>query len=813
MPRTITPYSPSNAKVSYAILHELFHLDSLSSRASTGHIEDIGIRYPRNGYSTVRKHQAYGPVVTKVLALWPDDDVGQYIARNADSLAQYALEMWVGAQLKAYPLLPRPDGTPSDTTYKPSFFNDTDATADDTFTGYIEDDVDELGIVVTDASESAGADVLLAADTETYLDCNNNGNLEWIIFSVADSDRELILAAILKQDDTACSSLDVSATDCNNYLGQLVSGCDTGSTTQKYGGVYHTECTDWVAAVNGTQGAVKNSDVDFSCSVLVTADAINCACTDGEIYPTLNETCPYTSSPAGTTTGGGGQQIGIAAYISPVGSPDAWSQTIGYASNDVSILIANVLNGPDNTIDTTWQSVIQKAAASGKRVIGYVRTGYLGLSADGFTTRLGSNALADWVSQIETDVDLWYSMYGADVIGGIFFDEGWNQCGTNNEYSELYRLITENTKRKYPGALTVLNPGSTMPQCFESSADTLLTFESSYDTYLNGFVDNGWVAENTAKIWHIIYNVPQADVAAVAALSLERGAGIIQITDDTLPNPYDTIPDDVYMQQLISAISGSTPGISEPEAYPGGSAAAAPTGLQVTAYDYSSVSLSWSASANAISYKVYLKNEWALNLASYMTSVTIGNLAVGTSGFTFQVTAVGGDGTESAKSNTVTATTLSAPGTDKYILGATVTPSATNTIVTTDVIIPYAYVRVYFTYTIDGQCDQSGWTINYDTTHSVCALWMVESGIIYKYADDYLNQVGTTIPVPSWSWTSVGPVTVTQDKYNYTFDIPLDTSTLGSNLAIVIQTQGYGPLLNYMTPCPLFATDDTYCAN
>lgn len=53
------------------------------------------------------------------------------------------------------------------------------------------------------------------------------------------------------------------------------------------------------------------------------------------------------------------------------------------------------------------------------------------------------------------------------VIGGVFLDEGFPECGTNNENAELYRLISETTKRKYPGALTVINPGSPMPQCFE----------------------------------------------------------------------------------------------------------------------------------------------------------------------------------------------------------------------------------------------------------------------------------------------------------------------------------------------------------
>jgi hypothetical protein len=39
-------------------------------------------------------------------------------------------------------------------------------------------------------------------------------------------------------------------------------------------------------------------------------------------------------------------------------------------------------------------------------VLGYVRTGYLGVSQQAFTTRLGSGALADWTAQIEQDVNM-----------------------------------------------------------------------------------------------------------------------------------------------------------------------------------------------------------------------------------------------------------------------------------------------------------------------------------------------------------------------------------------------------------------------
>jgi len=119
------------------------------------------------------------------------------------------------------------------------------------------------------------------------------------------------------------------------------------------------------------------------------------------------ESCPY-SPPGG---GGGGQQIAIASYTNPLGDPTAWERLISYDSKKLSILVANVLNGPDYVVDASWNSVIQKAADSGKTVIGYVRTGYLGVSLQQFKTRLGSGDLADWASQIEQDVDKWFELY------------------------------------------------------------------------------------------------------------------------------------------------------------------------------------------------------------------------------------------------------------------------------------------------------------------------------------------------------------------------------------------------------------------
>jgi hypothetical protein len=144
---------------------------------------------------------------------------------------------------------------------------------------------------------------------------------------------------------------------------------------------------------------------------------------------------------------------------------------IGYHNDKVSVLVANVLNGPDTVVNDKWTGVLTQAAAAKEKVIGYVRTGYLGLALtdpgpfEPFETRLGTRDIADWIAQIERDVDLWYKqalildlsffgqllvltqfrLYGEDKIGGIFFDEGWNECGENNKYARGVSLY----QRKY----------------------------------------------------------------------------------------------------------------------------------------------------------------------------------------------------------------------------------------------------------------------------------------------------------------------------------------------------------------------------
>ncbi|KAJ0414504.1 Spherulation-specific family 4-domain-containing protein [Aspergillus carlsbadensis] len=502
---------------------------------------------------------------------------------------------------------------------------------------------------------------------------------------------------------------------------------------------------------------------------------------------------------SGGAGGDQGQQVAIASYINPLGDPAAWSRLLAYDSGKVSVLVANVLNGPDYVVDKDWQSVIEQAAGQGKKILGYVRTGYLGVSQQQFTTRLGSRNLADWASQIEQDIDKWYELYGSS-LGGIFFDEGWPECGPNNIYADLYAYIDDYMKRKHPGAYTVLNPGSPIAKCFEDTMDTLLTFENSYETYQNSFVANDWTPKDPRKIWHIIYQVPQAEIATVAALASSRHVGLIEITDDVPPNPYDNLPSDAYMQAVIAAVDGGSPPIKDPAEVTSSYVAGLPSDVAVSSSDYSSVTLTWSSVANALGYAVYKDGKQVLELPASLTRATIGMIDPGTSGITFEVRTVLSSGSGSGSARTITASTKALPK-DGSIANVGFTQSGDTVTYTADVLVPYAFVRLFIGKDQPDIGNAHGWPIQAPSTvtgwaqHEIVN-YLVEgndfySGL-YKYAGTWYE---TSSANAEWSWSSIGEAKQTQDGYTYTWVVPLGGTDAVAK-EYVVQGQGYAPIKN-----------------
>lgn len=494
-----------------------------------------------------------------------------------------------------------------------------------------------------------------------------------------------------------------------------------------------------------------------------------------------------------------GQQIAMASYINPLEDPDAWARLVEYDSGKVSVLVANILNGPDYNVEPSWKSVIDKAASSGKKIIGYVRTGYLGVSEQKFTTRLGSNDLADWASQIEQDVDKWYELYGQS-ISGIFFDEGWPECGPDNIYSNLYAHINNYTKRKYPGAFTVLNPGAATAQCYENTMDTLITFESSYEVYSANYKPNDWTPKDPRKIWHIIYDVPQDRIEEVAALAKSRHAGLVGITDDAHPNPFDNLPNDAYMKTLMDTVEGGEPYVADPTSFDGEYIRGLPEDVHVVASDYSSVTLGWTEGDDSHGYAVYLDDELILELPVGMNRATVGMIEPGSSDLSFEVRTrtVGAKGGESTL---VTASTKSLPESGA-ISNLTRKKDGDALIITADVLVPYAFVRLFLSSEGDPFSPGSltGWPLEFATRSGETGVfnYLVEGNDFYANLFSYTGtwSLGSTANA-EWTWAAEHHL-VSQTQKGYTYMWTIVWPEADGEIDLAVQGQGYAPLTNVM---------------
>jgi hypothetical protein len=158
------------------------------------------------------------------------------------------------------------------------------------------------------------------------------------------------------------------------------------------------------------------------------------------------------------------------------------------------------------------------------------------------------------------------------------------------------------------------------------SADILMTFKQSYDTYINNYVLNpDWTPSDPCKLWHIIYNIPQGEASKVAKLALERGAGLVHITDNIMPNPYDTLPNEDYMSALMGAIEGGGPDVASPASFNTNGDPSFPlSAVTVVSLDYSSVTLKWEFSNRRppYAYAIFRDGKEVARLPGTMSKVT-----------------------------------------------------------------------------------------------------------------------------------------------------------------------------------------------
>jgi hypothetical protein len=228
--------------------------------------------------------------------------------------------------------------------------------------------------------------------------------------------------------------------------------------------------------------------------------------------------------------GNGGTPSGPAGTIVPLytyPTDSSWSAIVSAknARPTVPVLaIVNPNNGPGSTVDGNYTTGINNLRSAGIKVLGYVATGYASRSE----------------ALVQSELDRWRSFYPG--VEGVFFDEMSNVAGQEDYYRRQDAYA-----RSKGFTYTVGNPGTDTRSSYVGVVNTIIVYESAGAVPLPTWYQ-GFPRENFAVI---PYRVPSLDSAYVAAA--KQSVGFIYLTNDDLPNPWDSLPP--YFPSLLGELA------------------------------------------------------------------------------------------------------------------------------------------------------------------------------------------------------------------------------------------------------------------
>jgi len=284
----------------------------------------------------------------------------------------------------------------------------------------------------------------------------------------------------------------------------------------------------------------------------------------GQLYPdSANSNALTYKKPDGTVTvlgsgtgGGGTSSSGPALYV-PLfiypnwyaGSTYNWTPLINAITlyPSVRFVVAiNVANGPDTAVNTDYRDHglldlrnAANAAGTDLKIIGYVFTSY------------GARAAAT----VDTDVDRWLAFYPGQ-LDGIFFDEMENFPGEE----AYYQACTNHVKSLGWAGISWGNPGAPSTTGYAATVDTIMVVETDNASRPNAatmLTRTFSGAFPNSKSAAIIYNQASLDTAYIDS-TITPYVGYYYATNDTLSNPYDTLP--TYLNSLCSKLATTSTG-------------------------------------------------------------------------------------------------------------------------------------------------------------------------------------------------------------------------------------------------------------
>jgi len=221
-----------------------------------------------------------------------------------------------------------------------------------------------------------------------------------------------------------------------------------------------------------------------------------------------------------------------------------WDDLAASTSQVAITAIINVSNGPGaGGPNADYQVGMAALATGGVTTIGYVFTSY------------GSRN----INIVKADIDEWADNWVAHGISGIFLDEVTSGSADLDYYEALYLYALGK-----PGIDKVYgNPGTNADEgYFTRPAATLLVIFEDEATHWESYTPDSWVAGYPASRFSMLAHnaATAADMRAAIDLAVQRNIGFVYVTDDVLPNPWDTLP--TYWQDELDYLEAqAVPGL------------------------------------------------------------------------------------------------------------------------------------------------------------------------------------------------------------------------------------------------------------
>jgi hypothetical protein len=188
------------------------------------------------------------------------------------------------------------------------------------------------------------------------------------------------------------------------------------------------------------------------------------------------------------------------------------------------IVTLNPSSGPGTQKDGNYERAIARLRGAGITVIGYVFTSW------------GGRGAAD----VAEDIRKYRTWYGLE---GIMLDE----FSTSAVLGSYYRAIGQ-FARSLGMTFVMGNPGTDIPEQLVGLADNFIIYENAGLPGRDRL--GGWHESYGRQKWSCCSHSAQFDEKRLRAAS--KYLGYVYMTDDTLPNPYDSISS--YFEEMVAAL-------------------------------------------------------------------------------------------------------------------------------------------------------------------------------------------------------------------------------------------------------------------